>query len=259
MRIILAIFSFFLFINPFNNPSYSQEVDKKLHQQCLYPTIYIGNVAKDSYGSGVIVRSDKVGDNEYKNVFITCNHLFNQGDYTGYEIKEYLYEDWSQVKETKTYPCYVYGTNPEFDIAVGVFYSDKEMPVAKVNFDAKYYIGSEIFRIGCGLGDEPRLDYGRITGYKKNAQKPSIRTSIHTIPGDSGSPVFQNYEVVGIMVSIRSLRNIPIFGISYTIPSERFKVWSEKRGNAFNFLLDKNKKLPEFPFQVLKMREYQMK
>ena len=252
-RMILA-----LFIVIFGSSNlFSQEVDKKLHQQCLYPTIYIGNLKKNTYGSGVIIKSDKVKDNEYKNVFITCNHLFYYGDYMGYEVKQYLYEDWSQVKDTITYPCYVYGTNPDLDLAVGVFYSEKEMPTAKINLNPKLFIGNDIFRIGCGLGEDPRLDYGKITGYKNNIPKPHIKTSVHTIPGDSGSPVFQNYEIIGIMVSIRSMRNIPIFNISYAMPVRGFKVWSERNNNNLDFIFG-TKKLPEFPFLCLRMKEYEM-
>lgn len=235
---------------------FSQDVDKKLHQKCLYPTVYIGNIKKTGFGSGVIIRSDKVGD-EYKNVFITCNHLFYYGDYTGYEVKQFIYEDWSQVKTTKSYPCYVYGMNPELDLAVGVFYSEEEMPIAQINMNSKAYIGNDIFRIGCGLGEEPRLDYGKITGIKVNITRPHIRTSIHTIPGDSGSPVFQDYEIIGIMVSIRSLRNIPIFNISYMMPIRGFKTWSEGNNHSMDFVY-KDSRLPEFPFLCLKMKEFQM-
>src|ERR1700677_4111856 len=87
----LLIISSFIF--PFGfNQCFGGEVDKKLHQECLYPTVYIGRADKRAYGSGVIIRSEKASENLYKNAFITCGHLVEEG-VIDYEVKFYLYED----------------------------------------------------------------------------------------------------------------------------------------------------------------------
>jgi S1-C subfamily serine protease len=231
--------------------------DKELHQKCLYPTIYVGRADQMSYGSGVIVRSEKIEDHKYKNVFITCAHL-ESSNYFDYEVKQVIYENWSEIKSTKTFPAFFYAANKELDLAVGVFYSEDEMPVAPMDFEPKLFIGNEVFRIGCGLGDEPRLDFGKVTQFKKNILKQFIRTSVHTVPGDSGSPLFHEYKVVGIMVSIRSHRNNPVFGISYAIPIERFKAWSKDSNNFLDFIWS-NKEMPKLPFYYLNLREYEVK
>jgi len=236
--------------------SYGGEVDKKLHQECLYPTVYVGRADGSGYGSGVIVRSDKVNDTLYKNVFISCAHLVDDST-LDYEIKQYIYEDWSQVKDVKSYPAVFFAYNRDMDIAIGVFYSNKAMPVAKLDFEPKLFIGNEVFRIGCGLGDEPRLDYGRLTSYKKSP-KPTFRTSVMTVPGDSGSPLFHDYKVVGIMVSIRSFRNLPVFTISYAVPLERFKQWNTANNDDLDFGWT-TKPLPEMAFRYLKFKQYEIK
>ena len=56
--------------------------DNKLHKQCICPTVMIGS--DWCYGSGVIVRSEKIGD-VYHNVAITCSHVTQgQQDWTVY-------------------------------------------------------------------------------------------------------------------------------------------------------------------------------
>lgn len=243
-----TLFIFFILIGF----SQAGEVDEKLHQKCLYPTVYVGRADQSGYGSGVVVRSEKITDSLYKNVFITCAHLIDDS-VLDYEIKQYVYEDWSQVKEVKNYPAIFFGYNHALDIAIGVFYSDQEIPTANLDFEPKLFIGNEVFRIGCGLGDDPRLDYGKLTAYKKTP-KPTFRTSVMTVPGDSGSPLFHNYKVVGIVVSVRSFRNLPVFAISYAIPLERFKTWNDMYNDDLSFAWT-DKKLPEMVFRYLKFKQ----
>jgi hypothetical protein len=228
------------------------EADKTLHSKCLYPTILISS--GDGHGSGVIVRSEKVDENNYKNIFISCAHIAD--DKLDYEVKHFTYEDWSLLKQVKSYPATFYGRNEELDVSIGCFFSDTEMPIAALDFDTKIYIGNEIFRIGCGLGDEPRLDYGKLTWITKG-KKPILRTSILTVPGDSGSPVFHNYKVVGIMISIRVYRNLPVFNISYALPLDRFKIWDEQNNHALDFAWS-DKPLPKMPFHYLEFKNYEI-
>ncbi len=60
-----------LLLFTFSGVSSAGDADKKLHTDCLYPAVYVGRADGSGYGSGVIVRSDKVNDDLYKNVFIT--------------------------------------------------------------------------------------------------------------------------------------------------------------------------------------------
>jgi hypothetical protein len=233
--------------------SQTGEVDKKLHQECLYPTIYVGRADQSGYGSGVIVRSEKVNDTLYRNVFITCAHLVDDTN-IDYEVKQYIYENWSQVKEAKSYPAVFFGLNRDMDIAIGVFLSEEAMPTAKLDFEPKLFIGNEIFRIGCGLGDDPRLDFGKLTAYRK-FPKPTFRTSVMTVPGDSGSPLFHDYKVIGITVSIRTFRNLPVFNISYAVPLERFKTWNDANNDDLSFAWT-NKAMPEMVFRYLKFKQF---
>lgn len=235
------------------------EVDKNLHTQCLYPTIYVGRADKSGFGSGVIVRSEERNDDEgYENVFLSCAHLVDD-NIQDYEVKQYIYEDWSTLKETKTYPAHFYAHNHDMDISIGVFYSKEKMPIAKLNFDPKLFIGNEVFRIGCGLGDDPRLDYGKMSWYKKTGSTPRIRTSVMTVPGDSGSPLFHENEVIGIMVAIRTYRNLPVFNISYAVPLDQFRQWSKSKNNALDFAWVSDKEMPRLPFYFLQFKEYEVK
>jgi S1-C subfamily serine protease len=245
----------FLFVSNHVNGG---EIDKKLYKNCIYPTIYVGQATGNTYGSGVIVRSEKVKPHQYKNVFLTCGHVVNDS-VLDYEVRQYIYEDYSQIKEVRSYPAIFNAVNHEQDVAIGVFYSDTKQPVVQLDFNPKLYIGNEVYRIGCGVGEDPRLDYGKLTLFRKNALKPYMRTSVMTVPGDSGSPLFHEYKVVGIVVAIRNYHNLPIFSISYAIPLKTFQTWSKSYKNAIDYAWDDDEDLPELPFYYLKFKEYEMK
>jgi len=242
------------------SPSYlfSGEPDKKLHSECLYPTVTVVAKNINMMGTGVIVRSEKISDNLYHNVVITCSHIIRKGE--DYEVVKGKYKDWSKLEGACKYDCEVYETNRLHDLGVVIFSSEDKMPVATLDFDTKLFIGNKVFRIGCGLNDEPRLDYGRITslnGIVGNI-KNSYRTSIPTVPGDSGGPVFHNYKVIGIMAAIRSLRfgwiQLPVFNISYVLPITRYKIWDKELNGAISFVYDKAKKLPVMSYFIIKLK-----
>lgn len=101
------------------------------------------------------------------------------------------------------------------------------MPVADINVKEKLYIGNKVMKIGCGLGEEMRIDYGCITSLDSKIMKGRWRTSIFCVPGDSGGPVFHKNKVVGIVQAIRYMNTeehvrTPIPHISYIIPLEWF-------------------------------------
>jgi S1-C subfamily serine protease len=243
----------------FCNNCLGSEPDEILHKRCLYPTVKIHPQNKESYGTGVIVRSIKMGEGDYRNVFVTAAHVADSQD--PYVVRVFEYVNWSTIKGVKTYPCLFYGTNEEQDIAVGVFMSKEKMPTAEFNFDAPLYIGTEVFHFGCGVGDEPRLDYGKITSVRSALSKsrPSLmRTSVQTVPGDSGGPLFHRYKLVGIAKSIRVWRDNLIFGISYYVPVERFVEWSDNNYEALHFAW-RDRALPNMPFMILKFEsEYEI-
>lgn len=137
------------------------------------------------------------------------------------------------------------------------------MPVAIVEYDPEIYIGNKVYRVGCGLGEQFRLDYGKITSV--NITLPQIpiiknwyRTSIHCVPGDSGGPVYHNYKVIGIVSQIRCLSlnsciQIPIPEMSYIVPINRVKTMDEKINKGADFVYNQESKLPVIPFFFMKM------
>lgn len=229
--------------------------DEALHNKCLYPTLLVAPVGFSAYGSGVIVKSVKVSDKEYRNIFITCAHVADAKE--PYEIRLFRYDNWSKISKIESFNCEFYGVNTKSDIAVGLFTTEVGMPVAQMDFDPKLFIGNEVFRIGCGLGDEPRLDYGKLTSLRMTMPDsiPMFRTSVHTVPGDSGSPLFHENKVIGIMQSIRLWRGLPVFGISFAVPLEELKNWSKENDDSLDFIWA-DKDMPKMPFMSLKLMEY---
>lgn len=237
--------------------------DIKLHNKCLYPTVMVTLEGRESGGTGVIVRSTRVG-NEWQNVFITAGHVVNQpGEFN---VNFYEYKDYSTIKSTLVLPCSLYAVDMERDLAIGIFISDKEMPTAEINFDSKIYIGNDVFRIGCGLGDEPRLDVGKVSSVKTELGEHTnlIRTTIYTLPGDSGSALYSDYKIIGIMIMIRAreigggVRQM-LPGMSYAVPVQNIQTWNSENNSAFSFAWNHKEVIPRLAIYKIKfMRDLEI-
>lgn len=240
------------------------EPDKDLHNKCIYPTVMLigTNPHYAGIGTGVIVKSTKRGKG-YINYVFTCAHVLTKtpaqiiesdedvkegedpippkvvpAKYE-YVVKVAVYENWSLIKKIKTYPCYVIHAETENskDMALVTFQTDKKMPVVEIYLNPKLYIGNEVCHVGCGLGEPFRVDFGKITSLSNSVGRPIVdtknlyRTSIMTIMGDSGGPVYHENKLIGLTQMIRGMPagqsgpfriNIPVFNMSYVIPIKRF-------------------------------------
>ncbi len=199
-----------------------------------------------------------MSDGIWHNVFLSCAHVADSP--SPYVVRVFHYEKWSSLKGSDTYDCKFYATDSNKDLAIGVFVTAEEMPTSEIDFATDMYIGTDTFRIGCGLGDEPRLDNGKVTSVRSNMKsllKGTIRTSVHTLPGDSGAPLFHDYKIIGIMQAIRSHGGQQVYATSYAIPVERLKTWDDETEGALNFAW-RNKQLPKMPFYQLKMEQYEV-
>ena len=123
-------------------------------------------------------------------------------------------------------------------------------------FDIKTCIGLEVIKFGCGLGGQPRLDEGKITSRNvpiTTAQKKVYRTSVFTVPGDSGSPIFYKHKVIAVAEAIRKHQDgfiqYPVYGISLAIPITELKQWNDEIDSIIGFVYDKEQKIPEDIFE----------
>jgi len=231
---------------------YSDTPDKTLHSQCLYPTIKVVSGESAGSGTGFIVRSEKTYDGKYGNVAITCAHVLTGGLYYAGVPS---YEDWSILKSYQMYPIYSHLIDQQNDLAIIVFKTDSQMPTVELDFDSKLYIGSDIFRIGCGLSDDPRLDYGKITSVGKDY----FRTSVFTLPGDSGGPVFHKNKVIAFIRAIRTIKTKEnamnhIYNVSYGVRLNVLKEIDNNLDNSLDFIYDDSKSIPLISFFLLDMR-----
>lgn len=245
----IYVFLVLLFISPLRGA----EPDEIFHKKCLYPVIKITPQSSDAHGSGVIIRSEKMAENEYRNVFLTCGHVVDDEEEEPYFVWVYNYKDWSVLDGHKKYRAVFYDKSPDCDIAVGVFLSDKKMPTAYLDFNTRLYIGSKVFGIGCGAGDVPRLEEGKITAVRTDLGSfvDVLRTNVMIIPGDSGSPLFHNNKVVGVRIGYRNIPRIHVINMSYVEPLEHLLNWDKKTGGRLDFMW-KKKEMPNMPFYSLK-------
>lgn len=230
----------------FVTSSFADEPDKKLHEQCFYPTVKL-EISPDhggGVGSGVIVRSVKRSENVYTNVVITSAHNLSKGPVS---INVPKFKDWSEITGYDKFPCAVFAASQQHDIAVLFFESPTVLPVAQLDFDSKYFVGSEVFKFGYGTGDECRLDRGEITLMSTKTPFPNhLRINAHTIFGDSGGPCFlkSNYKVIGLVRAIRGFQTQFLTHITYITPMSFLKTWNQEMQNQLAFVIDSSVPIP---------------
>lgn len=238
------------------SPVFSGEPDKKLHEKCLYPVVQIINSDNRGSCSGVILRSEKISNNKYHNVVVSTAHGMTLDKVS---IKVPTYSNWSEISKTTVYPGLVYCNDASADLMATVFVSERKMYTADLGLNQKLYIGNKIIRVGCGLGDAPRLEEGFITGINmRNFNQGKVhRMSIYTLPGDSGGPVFEDYKIIGWTQSIRTNLENPFlkqhfyhYAMCIRIQDLYKLVETEKGG--LDFIVDKSESLPVLAFFKLK-------
>lgn len=235
-----------------------RDFDAALHKKCLYPTIRISNTEITQKSSGFILRSEKMGDS-YANVAMTCAHCINDEDEDYFaDIPTYM-EDGTTFDKFVRYPVIIYAQNPALDLAVVLFRTPTQMHVVELDFDRKVCIGNKILHFGCGMGEEPRLEWGYINSLKGKVGRHKTdvyRTSVQTIFGDSGGPTFyNNYKCIGInqAIKVTNFRGFPAMlpGISMVIPIGTVKTWDGLENNTLRFLYNQKADLPRLPFAML--------
>jgi S1-C subfamily serine protease len=240
------------------NILFSGEPDKKLHTDCIYPTVMITS-SRGTQGTGVVIRSDKIRDDLYHNVVLSCKHILPDQS-TKLSVLTVNYKNWSEVAGVRAYPARIYAQNDEHDLSIIIFSSKTEMPVAKLNLTPTLYIGNEVFRIGCGFQNEPRLDYGKVTSLNAvvAGKKGLIRTSVFTIGGDSGSAVYENNQIVGIMICIfKGEDSAKVNDISFFVPITVLAKWDEELNGTIGFAY-KKEPLPVMEYFFLELHELKL-
>lgn len=209
--------------------------DEKLHS-CLYPTVKL-EIVSGGCGTGLIVKSYK-NKNFYTNVILTAQHILTNGEVVTCVPK---FKDWSTFTGYDKYKCVVFKSSAKYDMAIIIFESNEKMPVAELDFDTKFFIGSKIFKFGYGLTDECRFDRGEITSIKMlERQQGHIRINAHTIFGDSGGPCYleSNCKVIGITRNIRGFKENFVYNQTYLCPINWLKLWDAECNNELNFVID---------------------
>jgi hypothetical protein len=245
-------------VTPVVKADANRDFDADLHNKCLYPTIRVTNTGITQKSSGFIVRSEKFGD-DYYNVALTCNHCINDPDENFFADIPVYEKDGTTFKKWDRYPLIVYAQNESLDVAILLFRTPTKQPTVELDFARKLCIGNEIFHFGCGMGEEPRLEIGRVTSLKgKVGRHPAdvLRTSVFTVFGDSGGPTFYKNKVVGMTQAIKvtTFRGFPamVNGISMVIPIGAFKTWDEQENQTLGFIHNPKAGLPRLPYAMLK-------
>lgn len=234
--------------------------NETLHKKSLYPTIKI-TCGQEGLGSGCIVRSEKNDNyfkNQYLNVVITANHIIKDGIVIVHVPK---YKNWSEIDGFDEYQAIVHSANKEKDLAIILFISPNKLETAELDMDLELFIGTELFKIGYGLGDDVRLDFGCVTSVKTinpPILKNFVRTNAYTVFGDSGGPVFykNSYKVIAITNAIRGIQGSILFSQSYISPISGLKDWNKSLNNGIKFVFDDKTEIPLTSTYQLWLKDY---
>lgn len=230
--------------------------DEKLHQLALYPTVMIVDEAEGASGTGFIVRSTKVKD-KYRNALITAYHVVEtNGPFKAVWTK---YKRWSDIDKEVSFPIYVCNIKQEHDLAIAVFESDEELPVCKLDFDHQIFIDTKVCRVGFGMMDDARIDYGSITQPKTvrpAAFAGTIRTNVYSVYGDSGGPLLHNYKVIGVCRAVRNHKDQLMNQQSYFTDIKELVEWDKEQDYSVSPLYTEDKPLPVLPYAKLHLQNY---
>lgn len=232
----------------------ANEPDKDLHIKCIYPAVSLsgktwpyGESIQGWSGSGVITRSEKIDDKRFLNVCLTCDHVIC-GEVC---VNIPRYKDWSTfVGYEHIQDTVVVDRSNAYDLAVVVFESKVKLNTVDLDFDSKIYFSTDILKVGFGMSDTARLDYGQISSLKEPIKQGvwnyPFKTNVETIVGDSGGPVFfkENYKLLGLIHAIKKVDGQYLTGHSFVIPLAWLKTWSVETKNELDFVFDKSLKIP---------------
>ena len=210
MRIIILLFlGASLFFSKNKN-------DDQFVKKCLQPTVSVINKKNKTTGTAFVVKSERLNNNLYCNIAISCEHVTANKLYIS--IHEYT-DTYFHAGESLV-PALTLAKNKDNDVSILMFLTKNKMPTSNMKFDKNLKLRQKVFTVGCGLGDSPRFSEGYITELtpSKNNLK-NIRTSVCVVPGDSGSALFtEDYEVIGIANYIKAMTNnqdkFPVTNIS---------------------------------------------
>lgn len=242
-----------LFMSSVGSTIFAGEPDKKFHEECLYPTaMIVGQCGQtNSFGTGVVVKSVKSGEH-YTNYVFTVAHIAipKLVDVTEHENERFSirvtrpvykirlgkYKDWSIYEGYHEFDAKIIFQNTKDDIIVMSFQTNFQIPIATIYKHPKLYIGNDIVKIGCGIAEPFRVDFGKINSLKESQDKViaemqnTYRITANTVEGDSGGPVYHECKVIGVTQAIRRLdQGNPVFHMAYVIPIERFLHHEEVR------------------------------
>ena len=166
-------------------------------------------------GSGVLVR--RKGDKVY---VLTNNHVVGEAE----EIMVQLYDE-------RQFEAQLVGTDPRRDLAVIVFETKEEIPLARLGDSDKLQVGDLVLAVGNPFGFESTVTSGIISALGRKADQGSflatftdyIQTDAAINPGNSGGALVNLYgEVVGINTWIAS-RTGSYAGLGFAVPINNAK------------------------------------
>jgi hypothetical protein len=217
--------------------------DKQLEMTCIRPTVKVMDEA--GYGTGTIIRSEKLEDGKWLNVVLTAAHVTKEMEVPQILIPGWV--DWSKkdAAQDQKFEAVVYAQNLDRDMALVLFISPGPMPTAELGMDKELYLGNDVQRVGFNDGDDAILETGKVTG----VDKTHLKTAMNGVYGYSGGPVYHQGKIVAITQSLRLVHGMPVWGDSDNVRITELKRWAESEKSVK--IYDKSLPLPKINFTKL--------
>lgn len=223
----------------------------------LGPTVLLSTPTETAGGSGVVVRSSRVG-NKYYNAVVTAAHIVRPD----LVLRVPKFANGTHLDGYETFKPMLYAKDDGYDLAVYLFVSERRIPTAALDFDQdRLQIDTPVIRIGYGCLDDVRMDHGIVTSPRVIRPKSFaglIRTNCTAVFGDSGGPLFTDRGVVGICHAIRTFNSHVFPTVSYFVPARHLLVWDDYQNNALTFVYNKSWQMPLMPLLVRKLNNLEV-
>lgn len=193
----------------------------ELYPKLLSHLVKINNLVSGGAGSGVIIWSGVDGKNQGHTFILTNRHVLPVGMPGTVEIFTYL--NFRDVESIQTFPVFSVIQSISADLALVEVLSSEAMSnqasfISSTDFESMP-LYTELFIVGCGLGNPPFISSGRVIGFSEER----LMLNGFSVWGCSGGGVF---DTQGRLVSINSQigmasvngRDHPITNISISIP-----------------------------------------
>lgn len=183
-------------------------------------------------GSATIVSSKYIESiDKYENVVITNHHVIERfiEDPSNVVLERYIFSKNGYIQESERYRVFLTFYNKKVDVAILEFYSDEQMPCAKISDDDIYVkLFDKVIIVGCQLGENPSHTVGEVGEVLTHCNDLlCIKINAPIIYGNSGGACFIKIDRDYYYIGIPSRIGVLPYGRGFVVQMCYISPWTE--------------------------------